>query len=207
MANTAEHYLFLNYSKAVKDFIMKSLYIPNYPPERNVAAYYLTPSRAFAKFIVPVINGSNLNPTITFHLSNTNPAPNQTPTGFFKQYKPAKDNTKIWEAVSHPLPWELTYRVTMWTAKQSEMDLLVYQAITSAPFNKKYSVIIDGQWAELEVRNPSNETSLEPGESQEVSIRYGFDVQISRAYLPLNYEEYYGTIEQVDVFQDLVSKI
>jgi len=51
--------------------------------------------------------------------------------------------------------------------------------------------------------NVQSESNLEPGEAQDVSVRYGFDIKISRAYLPLNYEEYYGIIKETDVVFDV----
>lgn len=203
MANNLEHYWFIKYSLAVKKFLQDTLYLKKYPEDKNVSVYYTTPSRAFAKFIVPVINGSNLNPTVTFHLTSHTPKQGETPGGYFKKYQQSKDNSKVWETLSHPLVYELTLRVTVWTTRQSDMDVLMYQAMTAAPFNHKYSCVVDGQWAELEVKNITSENNMEPGEAQDVSIRYGFEITIPRAYLPLDYEEYYGTIEDTDMVFDI----
>jgi len=203
MANHLEHFWFLPYSVEVKNFLKESLYLSAYPEDKNVGVYYTTPSRAFAKFIVPVINGSNLNPTVTVHLSSHQPAPGQMPGGYFKKYKQSKDNELVFETMRHPLPYELNYRVTAWAARQSEMDILMYQAMTAAPFNRKYAKIVEGQWMDIEVLNVQSESNLEPGEAQDVSIRYGFDIKVSRAYLPLNYEEYYGIIKETDVVFDV----
>lgn len=203
MANHLEHFFFLPYSLEVKNFLIENMYLSSRPEDQNVAVFYTTPARAFSKFIVPVINGSNLNPTVTFHLTSHVPAPNQTPGGYFVKYQQSKENEEVWETNRHPLPYELNYRVTMWTTRQSDADILLYQAMTAAPFNRKYAKIVEGQWMDLEVTNVTDESSLEPGEAQDVSIRYGFDVKVSRAYLPLDYEEYYGIIKETDMFYDI----
>lgn len=203
MADRLEHFWFLPYSIKVKEFLQKKLYLSAYPVDKNVQVFYTTPSRAFAKFIVPVINGGNLNPTVTFVLGSHQPSQGQTPGGFFKTYEKSKTNELVWKAIKHPLPYELTYKVTTWATRQSDADILMYQAMVAAPFNRKYAVKIDGQWAEFEVRNVTSESNLDPGESQDVAIRYGFEVHIPRAYLPLDYEEYYGTINETDIAFDI----
>jgi len=203
MANNLEYFWFLKYTVAVKKFLKNSLHLKRLPEDKNVQVFYTTPSRAFAKFIVPVINGSNLNPTITFQLLTPNPAQNQTTGGYFMKYQQSKDNPKMFEKIQNLLTYTLTYRVTMWAAKRQDMDILLYQAATSAPFNNKYSVQVDGQWAEMQVLNMVNETNLDPGESQDLAVRYSFEIKIPRAYLPLEYEEYYGIIESTDVIMDV----
>lgn len=203
MADRLEHFWFLPYSMEIKKFLARKLYLSAYPENENVQVFYTTTSRAFAKFIQPVINGGNLDPTVTFILQTHQPAAQQTPGGYFKIYKKNNVNDEIWETLKHPLPYELTYRVTMWTPRQSDMDILTYQAMTAAPFNRKYATKVDGQWAELEVKNISNESQIDAGEAQDVSVRLGFDIIVPRAYLPLDYEEYYGIIKDTDVIFDI----
>jgi len=203
MADRLEHFWFLPYSIEIKKFLSAKLYLSSYPVDNNVQVYYTTPSRAFAKFIQPVINGGNLDPTITFTLQTLQTAPGQTPGGYFKKYKKHEGSDDVWETLRHPLPYELVYRVTVWTTRQSDMDILLYQAMAAAPFNRKYATKVEGQWAEFEVKNPSRESNMDPGEGQDVSVRYGFDIIVPRAYLPLDYEEYYGIIKDTDVVFDI----
>jgi len=203
MANVLEHFWFLNYSIEVKNFLIKNLYLSAYPKDKNVSVYYSTPSRIFAKYIVPVINGGNITPMVTFNLQTAIPSPNQTPGGYFRKYTKSKDSVYKWELIRHPIPYELSYRTTMWTMKQSDMDILLYQAAVAAPNNRKYPIYVDGQWGEIETKNFTLETNLEPGDIQDATVRYGFDIVIPRAYLPLNYEEYYGTIKTVDMLYDI----
>lgn len=203
MANNLEYFWFLKYTKAVKNFLKESLHLKRLPESSNVQVFYTTPSRAFAKFIIPVINGSNLNPTITFQLLAPSLAEGQTPGGYFKKYQQNKDNPEMFERTQNLLVYSLVYRVTMWASKRQDMDILLYQAASSAPFNNKYSTQVDGQWAEMQVTNIVNETNLDPGESQDLAIRYSFEIKIPRAYLPLDYEEYYGIIKSTDVTMDI----
>ena len=200
--NPLEHFWFMPYSLAVREFLRNSLYLSNYPVDNNVGVYYTTPARAFARFIVPLINGGNLTPMATFTLTSNQPSPGQTPTGWFEKTIVNKE-TGEWETLRHPLPYEITYRVTIWTTRQSEMDILLYQAMTAAPANRKYAAIVDGQWMELEVKSPQSEGNLEPGESQDVSFRWGFDITIPRAYLPLSYKEGMGVVSGFEEIYDV----
>ena len=201
MPNLVEHFLFKEQSIAVKKFLKDSLWLNRYPENTNVDVFYSTPERAFSKLIAPIINGGNLYPTVSVVLQSMEVAPGQTPGGFFKKYIPSESDERVFEEHKHPLVYELTYRATIWAALQSDMDVLLYQAMSSAPQNRKYSTVVDGQWMELEVRTPQSESTLDPGDARDVSFRYGFDIVVPRAYLPLNFEEFYG---RVDAMEDVV---
>jgi len=203
MPNLVEHFLFKEQSIAIKKFLVDSLWLARYPAEVNVAVFYSTPERAFSKLIAPIINSSNLYPTVSVVLQSFTPAPNQTPNGFVKKYVQSESDENVFEEHRHPLVYELTYRVTMWTSLQSDMDILLYQAMAAAPQNRKYATKVDGQWLEAEVRAPQSESTLDPGDARDVSLRYGFDIVVPRAYLPLNFEEYYGRINDVDFQYDV----
>ena len=203
MSSLVEHFLFKEQSIAVKKFLIKSLWLNRYPKETNVSIFYSTPERAFAKLIAPTINGQQLYPTVSFVLTGIEMASNQTPGGYFNKYIPSEGSSSVFEEHKHPLVYQLTYRVTVWTSKQSDMDVLLYQAITAAPFNRKYSTIVDGQWMEIETKSPQSESVLDPGDARDVSFRYGFDINIPRAYLPLNYEEHYGEVLGTDFVYDV----
>jgi hypothetical protein len=188
----------------VKKFLKEKLWLSRYPEGKNVDVFYSTPERAFSKLIAPVIiNGSNLYPTVSVVLQSMEMASGQTPGGYFKKYVQSDIDPNVFEERSHPLVYQLQYRVTMWTALQSDADILSYQAISAAPFNKKYSTVVDGQWMEIEAKAPQSESVLDPGDARDISFRYGFDIVIPRAYLPLNYEERYGRIVSTDMVYDV----
>jgi hypothetical protein len=203
MPNLVEHFLFKEQSIAVKKFLQDSLWLTRYPTEQNVGVFYATPERAFIKLIVPIINGGNLYPTISVYLSGMEPAQGQTPGGYFKKFRPSENHENVFEEYAHPLVYQLTYRTTLWTSLQSDMDILLYQAIVAAPQNRKYSTVVDGQWLEIEVKTPTTESTLDPGDARDISFRYGFDIVVPRAYLPLNHEEYYGKILDTDILYDI----
>ena len=204
MPNLVEHFLFKQQSIAVKAFLKAKLWLSRYPADMNVDVFYATPERAFSKLIAPIINGGNLYPTISVVLQSMEMAAGQTPGGFFKKYAQSKSDPNVFEEYKHPLVYELTYRTTVWSALQTDMDVLLYQAMTSAPQNNKFATVVDGQWMEIEVKTPQSESVLDPGEARDVSFRYGFDLMVPRAYLPLNHEEYYGRILSTEEVYDII---
>lgn len=198
MANNAEHYLFREYSIAVKSFLQKTCWIGRYPKNQNVQIFYTTPARAFAKYIAPVISGQQLNPLITFDLTNFAFNENETPNLWTKETQKVEGENRF-EKIKHPLPYTLTYRVTMWTSLQSDMDILLYQIITNSTKNRKYNFVIDEQWAELYSSDPRKETQMEPGEVQDVVHRYGLDLIVPRAYIPFEIISSDGIILDTDI--------
>lgn len=198
MANNLEFYMFKNYTAAVKEALIKILNLSQYPPEQNVKVLFATPVRTYAKVIVPMLNGSNLNPTTSFYLASSPPAPGQTPGGYFTKFIQSGQST--FEQIRHPLPFQLTYRVTIWTNLQAEMDILIWQLNNAMPKNRKYHCAVDGQWCEMSIGEALRENDLEPGESKDSApIRYGMDLIIPRAYIPLDYIEYKGIVNEVDL--------
>lgn len=189
-----EHFLFMDYSLKVRDFLRDNLYLSSYPEDKNVGVYYSTPARAYAKFLVPVINGDTLYPKVTFRLTGYERTQGQSPNGYFKLTKTIGDDE--YQEIRHPLVYSLTYRVTFWAAQQADMDILTYQAITAAPFERKYPITVDGQWGEICTQNFSDEGSMDPGEAQDISYRNGFDITINRAYLPLQSVNQKGIVKK-----------
>lgn len=197
MKNKLEHFLFRNYTKAIKQFLIDACWLSRYPEDENVGVYYTTPPRAFANFIRPAINGKQLNPLVTFDLTSFNHTIESTPNLFVERYVSNDDST--FQVHKGPIPYELQYRVTIWTHLQSDMDILLYQILSLTPRNRKYAVGVDTQWAEIYSEGPAKETQLEPGESQDIAHRYGLTLNIPRAYLPLEYTLYRGRIETIDL--------
>jgi hypothetical protein len=186
-ATKPEHFLFRKYSKAVKEWLQNTVYLSNYSKENNVSVHYMTPDRAWAEFVHPVINGGTLSPNINFYLESMEYKEGENLLGFVKEHRTIDGENR---ALNAPLIYRLTYSCTIFTRSQAEQDIIFYQLVSNAHQNKKAAVIVDGQWAEIEAREPSNETNLEPGETQEIVRRGGISLIIDRAYLPLEYDSF-----------------
>jgi hypothetical protein len=188
MAYPNEYFLFRNYSVAVKAYLQNKTYLTRYPKDENVLIVYGTPARAFAKYVYPIVNGQQIQPVISFHLSGKQYAENENLLGFQNEssYISATQKTRT---VPPLLVYKLTYTLTLRTLTMSDMDILLYQILTTTSRNKKHWAIVEGQWMELGFSDIREETNLEPGEVQDRVIRYGIDLSVPRAYLPREYTE------------------
>jgi len=188
MAYPNEFYLFRNYSIAVKSYLQNKCFLSRYPNDENVLIMYSTPARAFSKYIYPIVNGQQIQPIISFHLSENQYGETENLLGFVQKSN-YNSTTQITTTVPPLLIYKLTYTLTLRTISVSDMDVLLYQILTTTSKNKKHCAIVDGQWMELGFSGVREETNLEPGEVQDRVIRYGIDLTVPRAYLPREYEE------------------
>lgn len=193
--NAQEHYLFRDYSKAIRGWLQNNLYLHRYPKESNVKIIYGTPERAWSEYIYPVINSGTLRPNVNFHLTEMEYLENENLLGFNKEYKTFKGRNI---AVSPPLIYKLTYNATFFARLQSELDILFYQLLSKAHKNKKAAFKVDGQWAELWITSPVYETEMEPPSTEDIIRRGSVQLIIERAYLPLEVEEF-TRIESIDI--------
>ncbi|HUS50012.1 MAG TPA: hypothetical protein VMZ91_07595 [Candidatus Paceibacterota bacterium] len=183
-----EHFLFREYSIAVKTWLSENTHLSAYSEEENVTVVYTTPEKAWAKYIYPVINGATISPNINFHLTNYEYKEGENLLGFVREFKLIENSVKG-KNLKPPLIYGLTYHTTIYTRLQSHMDVLLYQILSRAHKNAKAVFEVDGQWCEMVATNPTDENELEPGETKDVANRFGLDLVIMRAYLPLDYIE------------------
>lgn len=191
--------LFNAYTKKVKEFLQENAWLQGVPPEANVAVYHTTPPRAFVKKIIPLVNTTNLNPTISYRLANHELSINEISNGFAHKTVIDRENG-TWSKFHNPLPYKLTYEVVIWTNRKTEMNQLLYQLMTAAPFNRKWaSIMPDNQYVEVQVTDVADQTSTEPSQYQDVITRYGLNIVIPRAYLPFEHTQSDDFIEQWEV--------
>ena len=204
-AERAEHFLFREYSRFIKQWLIDTCYLSRYPKEENTLVVYATPARAFAKYIYPIFNGEQIRPTISFTLTQATYTEGENLLGFVEETFFHSD-TRTTDMVKPPLIYSLTYSVTTRTVLMSDADILAYQLMVNASKNRKAAMTIDGQWAEFSIGSPREETNLEPGDAQDRIVRRGFDLTVPRAYLPQTYTES-GVIETYDINYDTVEEI
>lgn len=197
----SEYDLFVLYGKKTKEFLTKVFYLNRYKPTENVDVAYATPPRAFAKFLVPVLNGGNLNPTVTFYLEGTEYLEGENLLGFVKEYKKIGEKAK---AVPAPLIFKLNYKVTITTATPIDCDRLSYQALAYARKNNKMATFHDGQWIEWHAHSLSDDSSPDPGLDDKI-VKKSFSLSIPRAYLPVDFAESY-LINNIDLEEEINSE-
>jgi len=187
MARPNEYFLFRLYSIAVKNWLIDNVYLSSYPSDNNVTVAYTTPDRAWAKYIYPTLNGATTSPNINFHLTGYEYSQGENILGFVRDHVTVPNNDNKVRQLKAPLIYRLTYSATIYTRTQSEMDVILYQLLSQAHKNAKATFEVDGQWCELMAGDPRDETNLEPGDAQDIIQRFGIDLTIPRAYLPLDY--------------------
>jgi hypothetical protein len=208
MSLPSEYNLFVYIGRAVKNYIIKNTHLSRFGdrPEDGINVSYASPPRAFAKFLVPVINGQNLNPTITFYLSNIEYAQGENLLGFATE-KSINLSTKTTTYTPAPIICRLTYKIMVMVANELDADILQYQLMAYAPFKRPYAFAIDGQWATGYIKETSNDTNIEPGDIQDKVSRRSLDFIVPRAYLPLDYGTYTGLINEINLDYEFENSI
>ena len=200
MAERLEFFLFRNYSKAIKDWLTSTVSLSRYPNTQNVQIFYMTPEKAYSKYLAPVVNGQSLAPIVTFMLMTSTYGETENSLGYVNDVvHPSTGNARY---VKPLLVYKLTYQISINTILQSDVDVMMYQIMSNASKNRKAAVAVDGQWAEIMATDPRNEIALEPGDAQDKLIRYGMDLVIPRAYLPRDYTDY-STITSFELDENL----
>ena len=199
----SEYSLFVLYGRAVKNYIKKNTYLARYGdrPEDGINVSYASPPRAFVKYLVPVINGANLNPTITFYLTNIEYSDKENLLGFATERTLNLTNSTA-TYVPAPIICKLTYKIMIMVANELDADVLQYQLMANAPFKRPYAFGIDGQWATGYCTNPTNETNIDPGEVQDKVSRRSLDFIVPRAYLPLDYTTTFGLSSEINLYYE-----
>ena len=173
--------LFYDYSKMLVMWLKKTLGIKAYGSD-EIDVVYMTPARAFAKYIYKTVNGRPVRPLITLHL-NTMEYSNENLGGFVPSI--SFDYNKGIHVRKYPLLiYRLSYGLTVYTKNSEDADNLLFQLLGNAPKNYKAVEIVNGHWAEFWCGDIRDETNLEPGDFQDKLIRYGLDMSILRAYIP-----------------------
>jgi hypothetical protein len=207
MAEKLEFFLFRNYSVAIKTWLSQTVGLSRYPNAQNVQVFYMTPEKAYSKYLSPVVNGLTVNPIITFMLMNPQYGEAENSLGFANDVV-TYQNTGVVRYVKPLLVYKLLYQLSVYTILQSDMDVILYQIMSNASKNRKAAVAVDGQWAEIMASDFRNEIVLEPGDAQDKLLRYGLDLTIPRAYLPRDWTDY-QTITDIELDENLqvVTKI
>lgn len=194
-ANTLEHYLFRNYSIGVKEWLQNNVYLHKYPKDNNVKVIYGTPERAWAEYIYPTLNGNSTTPILNFYLTDMEYKDSENFLGFARKYEEIDGK---YVKMPPPLIYKLTYSLTFFARTQAELDIIFYQIMSKAHRNRKSAIIVDNQWAEILATDQTYETNMEPPSSEDVIRRGSLKIEIDRAYIPQEVEEY-DTIKAVDV--------
>lgn len=178
--------LFKNYSLALVEWLREHCYLDTLAPNNNIDVVFSSIDRAWVNRVMDIANGQNTSGNINVAPPTFEYLQNENVLGFVRQTRKTSTHAEI---VKAPLAYKLTFRITIFTRLQSEMDTILYQILSKAHKHAKGVMVVDGQWAQVYAQDPTNESNLEPGDIQDRIVRFGIDIVIPRAYLPLDYEE------------------
>lgn len=187
----SEYDLFVSYGRLTKQLLQEIFKLSRYPDDENTVVAFVTPPRAYAKYLIPMINGGNINPTVTFYNEAPEYIENENMGGYYNERKLQPDGT--YKLVPAPLIYRLHYKVYINTATPMDADKLQYQLLSYCRKNKPAVKYHEGQWIEWYATNPTDEAPVEPGLEDKIAKR-GCDLYIRRAYLPVDY----FTAESID---------
>lgn len=180
MPNLNEFYLFREYTAAVKKFCKDTVYLSRFPAEQNWEVYFETIDQAYAKRIIPMINGKNPGPNGILELDDFTENTNEAMNGY--HYGMVKTGTKYNAEIS-PLVYTINYTLTFFTSTRADADIILYQLLTAAPKTRKYCTTVNNNWCEIFVYNPSDDTALEIEEAKAKIHRFSVKLTIPRAYI------------------------
>ena len=153
MKYDAESVRWMGYHTAVKNFFESVASLPNIPgykgigsEDQNIKVIYATPSSAFTKYVVPMVNGLTQRPIITFYLSNEETINDLAGTPFLinQVYYKEGDNYKK-ATFRRPLMKTLTYTCNIFTTKMSDCDYILTLLELSCDKFKPYSCRVNGR--------------------------------------------------------------
>lgn len=123
----AESVRWMGYHAALKRFFEDTANLPNVPDDKNVRVIYATPSSAFTKHVIPLINGQTQRPIISFYLSSEETVQDVAGTPFLinKFYNTDEKGNATKISFSRPLMKSLTYTCNIFTTKMSDCDYLL----------------------------------------------------------------------------------
>lgn len=129
----AESVRWMGYHTALKGFFESVAGLPNIPKNeengygKNMKVVYATPSSAFTKYVMPMVNGLVQRPLITYYLSSEEAVNDVGGSPFLINnfYYKGEDGNYIKKSFTRPLMKSLTYTCNIFTTKMSDCDYIL----------------------------------------------------------------------------------
>jgi hypothetical protein len=187
--------------------------------KRVINVVYADFDRAVASVVQPLRNGKIDSPALSYYITDyqlslekSRPAENFD----IRQYKDNNTGGIVGVAKVPPLlEYQVHYVVNAWAVYQQEMDILQYEMVTE--FNpQKFFWIGDpaygmnyqgdrmnrqfhGQWSQAIVDNFADVSELEPGDSQQRTLRFELSFTLMNAFLPQPFDDQQPMIGSIDI--------
>ena len=191
MVSKAEYYIFREYSKAIKEWLIKTVYLSTYKSDKQPQVIFMTGEKAYAKIKSDVINGYPDTAYVAFILKGAEEDPSQRPLGFVYETKVSEDTI---QKIRHPMIYKLNYEVNIYTRLMAENDIINYQILSNSFKNHAGVITVGNQWGEIygEALTPTAEVADLTNTDR--IVKSTINLSVPRGYVPFPIEEIKGGI-------------
>lgn len=183
-------------SMGLKDFLEKHSQLPDVHKDKNTVVIYATPKSAYAKYIIPMINGRTTVPVISFTL--TEESDYEHMGSLYPVYSMRGETEREEIRFRHPIIKSLKYKCDLYTLTIKESDIILTQLEHFSNSRKPYYTKIDGQGVEYYLKDVTIETVLNPESGNNKIIHNSFTIEVPQAKLFLVEKEEIGIVKEVN---------
>ena len=203
----AENVRWMGYHTALKGFFESVAGLPNFPKNesehdgKNVKVIYATPSSAFAKYVMPLINGLAQRPIITFYLSGEETIDEVSGSPFIIHniYYEGKDGNMVKESFSRPLMKSLTYTCNIFTTKMSDCDYLLTLLEIACNKFKPFYCKVNGRPAQFYLDNVETGTPTDYEGKKFINSSFKITVPLASVF-PSEIETDVDVIKKINAY-------
>ena len=193
----------LGYHTALKKFFEDVAGLPNRAKNtgntgKNVKVIYATPSSAFAKYVIPTVNGLTQLPILNFHLSSEETLDEISGNAIskFSTYSIDDDGNATKISFNHPLLKKLNYSCNIYATTMSDCDYLLTLLECNCNKYRPFSTKVNGRPAQFYLDNVETGTPVEYEGKKIISST--FTVSVPRAIImPTEIETDVGVIKKI----------
>lgn len=183
-------------SAGLKTFLEKHSQLPDVHKDKNTVVIYATPKSAYAKYIIPMINGRTTVPVISFTL--TEESDYEHMGSLYPVYSMRGETEREEIRFRHPIIKSLKYKCDLYTLTIKESDIILTQLEHFSNSRKPYYTKIDGQGVEYYLKDVTIETVLNPESGNNKIIHNSFTIEVPQAKLFLVEKEEIGIVKEVN---------
>lgn len=169
------------YSLALVNFLRDTCSLPGTEDDKNTLVYFATPNTAFAKYILPMINGKTIRPVIT--VAPPTEEISDMITSPYVYYNVKGDTNRKSYKFNYPIIKELTYNCLLFSVTMEQADLMLMKLEASSNKYKPYCVRIGNRTAEYYVDGITFDSNINTGSGETKVIQYSFTVKVPRAVI------------------------
>ena len=158
---------------------------------RKLPVLYSTPDRAVAKYFSPTVGGSPDLPMFTFTLTGAEFDQERWLPPFIEFNRRRIDDT--WYIYRKPMPWSLTYNVTLIANHQITLDNITWLIFSRFATGESW-MNVNGIPTRITFEGVSDNRDLEPGQETRI-LRYDYSFRVEAwMHLPFEIADQIGSI-------------